>query len=50
MKQRDEDLSVEINLLKHKVAELEQAVKGQRHGILSFMQSHGTEDHNVKTT
>ncbi|XAR72578.1 hypothetical protein NMG60_11019265 [Bertholletia excelsa] len=44
MKQRDEDLAREIELLKHKIGELEQHAKGRGlSGMFNFKHAHGTE-------
>lgn len=45
MKQRDEDLSREVAVLKHRIEELEQHVKGRGHGISNFQQNHRTESY-----
>ncbi|CAI9754904.1 unnamed protein product [Fraxinus pennsylvanica] len=45
MKQRDEDLAREVELLKHRIATLEQVAKDQGiGGIFNFKRAHNTED------
>ncbi|CDP15889.1 unnamed protein product [Coffea canephora] len=48
LKQRDEDLSKEVEILKYKVVELEHLVKGRRHNIFSLRQADSMND-KVKT-
>lgn len=48
MKQRDDDLSSKVDVLKHRIEELEQLVKGQGHGIFSFQQNHSTESYRER--
>ncbi|XP_062153115.1 OPA3-like protein [Alnus glutinosa] len=51
MKQRDEDLAKEIELLRHKIEELEQLAKGRRlTGIFNFRHAHAIEDGKPKST
>ncbi|PON81566.1 Optic atrophy 3-like [Trema orientale] len=51
MKQRDDDLAREIELLRKKVEEIEQLAKGRGlSGILNFRHAHTTEDGKVKPT
>ncbi|PON41496.1 Optic atrophy 3-like [Parasponia andersonii] len=51
MKQRDDDLVREIELLRKKVEEIEQLAKGRGlSGILNFRHTHTTEDGKAKPT
>ncbi|KAK9284981.1 hypothetical protein L1049_024163 [Liquidambar formosana] len=51
MKQKDEDLTREVELLKHKLKELEKLTKGQGlGGIFNFRHPHVTEDGQAKPT
>ncbi|XP_035539016.1 optic atrophy 3 protein homolog [Juglans regia] len=51
MKQRDEDLAKEVELLRHKIEELEQLAKGRGlTGIFHFRHSHTNEDGKTKNT
>lgn len=44
LKQRDEDLSKEVEILKHKVVEMEHLVKGRGHNIFNLWPADGTDD------
>lgn len=51
MKQRDDDLAREIELLKQKLEEIEHLAKGRGlSGILHFRHAHTTEDGKPKPT
>ncbi|KAH7533157.1 hypothetical protein FEM48_Zijuj04G0100500 [Ziziphus jujuba var. spinosa] len=51
MKQRDEDLARELELLKHKLEELEQLAKGRGlAGIFHFLPNHAPEAGKAKST
>jgi hypothetical protein len=51
MKQRDEDLAKEIELLRHKIEELEQLAKGRGlTGIFNFRHAQAIEDGKPKST
>lgn len=50
MRQRDEDLAREVELLKHKVEELEQLAKGRGlSGIFHFRHAPLSEDEKAKS-
>ena len=49
MKQRDEDLAREVELLKQKIEELEQLARGRGFvGLFNFRHAHGAEDGKAK--
>lgn len=51
MKQRDEDLAREVELLKKKIEELENLARGRGlTGLFSFRHAHATEDEKTKST
>lgn len=51
MKQRDDDLAKEIELLRHKIEEVEQLAKGRGlAGIFNFKHAHVIEDGKPKCT
>ena len=51
MKQRDDDLTKEVGLLRHKIEELEKLAKGQGlAGIFNFRHAHTIEDDKSKNT
>ncbi|KAG2717443.1 hypothetical protein I3760_03G175600 [Carya illinoinensis] len=51
MKQRDQDLAKEVELLRHKIEELEQLAKGRGlTGIFHFRHAHTNEDGKLKNT
>lgn len=51
MKQRDDDLTKEVGLLRHKIEELEKLAKGRGlAGIFNFRHAHTIEDDKSKNT
>jgi len=51
MRQRDEDLARELELLKHKIAEMEQHAKGRGlGGMFNFRHGNNTGDEQGKTS